>query len=122
MNRILKSNMRLINNISNIRFYCVNKVPKNTIEHLISGHQQPENGSVYDKKPFKMHLEEGKSYSWCLCGKSKNQPICDGFHKNTHYKITLRPVKFQVEKTGEEYIRFIIDICKFVLIILPFLR
>lgn len=102
MNCLLKSNFRTIKNISSIRFYCENKVPKNKIEHLVSGHQQAENGSVYDKKPFKMNLEEGKNYFWCLCGKSKTQPICDGFHKNTHYKINLRPVKFQVEKTGEE--------------------
>lgn len=32
----------------------------------------------------------GKQYSWCLCGKSKSQPICDGMHKNVHYKIKLR--------------------------------
>ena len=25
-------------------------------------------------------VEEGKSYYWCSCGKSSNQPFCDGSH------------------------------------------
>ena len=34
---------------------------------------EPPKGKIYDKKPFKMELEAGKRYSWCTCGKSKNQ-------------------------------------------------
>ena len=29
---------------------------------------------------------EGKSYYWCSCGKSSNQPFCDGSHKGTEFK------------------------------------
>lgn len=103
MNNLIKLNLRKLTQLTSVRLYCVNEVPKNAIENLVTGQHQSENGAVYEKKPFKMHLETGKSYSWCLCGKSKSQPLCDGFHKNVHYKIKLRPVKFQVEKTGETY-------------------
>lgn len=65
-------------------------VPKNPLEPFQTAHLQPENGVVYDKKPWKLTLEADKQYSWCLCGKSKNQPICDGTHKNIYLKIKLR--------------------------------
>ncbi|CAG9575320.1 unnamed protein product [Danaus chrysippus] len=48
-----------------------------------------------------MMLEAGKSYQWCLCGRSKSQPLCDGTHKDHYLKITQRPIRFQVEKTKE---------------------
>ncbi|XP_050072672.1 CDGSH iron-sulfur domain-containing protein 3, mitochondrial [Anopheles maculipalpis] len=76
------------------------KFPKNVIEHLNTAQEQQTNGVVYDKKPFRMELEEGKRYSWCLCGRSKGQPLCDGTHKLVQYKITQRPIRFQVEKSG----------------------
>ncbi|KTD24296.1 glutamate synthetase [Legionella lansingensis] len=27
--------------------------------------------------PIPYEVEEGKTYYWCGCGKSKNQPLCD---------------------------------------------
>ncbi|MEL0027806.1 MAG: CDGSH iron-sulfur domain-containing protein, partial [Perlucidibaca sp.] len=27
-----------------------------------------------------MHLEAGRSYAWCRCGRSRQQPFCDGSH------------------------------------------
>ncbi|XP_049296158.1 CDGSH iron-sulfur domain-containing protein 3, mitochondrial [Anopheles funestus] len=76
------------------------KFPKNVIENLNTAQEQQTNGVIYDKKPFRMELEEGKRYSWCLCGRSKGQPLCDGTHKLVQYKITQRPIRFQVEKSG----------------------
>lgn len=35
------------------------KIPKNVIEHLNTAQEQQTNGVVYDKKPFRMELEEG---------------------------------------------------------------
>lgn len=29
--------------------------------------------------PINLELELGKEYYWCTCGKSKNQPFCDGY-------------------------------------------
>lgn len=34
------------------------------------------------RTPFLMNLEAGK-YQWCACGKSRNQPFCDGSHKGS---------------------------------------
>lgn len=48
------------------------------------------------KRPAKVELEEGKSYYWCRCGRSKSQPFCDGSHAVTD----LKPVKFTAEKSG----------------------
>lgn len=31
-------------------------------------------------------LEEGKTYYWCTCGRSKKQPFCDGSHQGTAFK------------------------------------
>ena len=38
---------------------------------------------IAQKSPFKCDVVQGKSYFWCACGKSKNQPFCDGSHKLT---------------------------------------
>jgi CDGSH-type Zn-finger protein len=48
------------------------------------------------KFPIKIELELGKEYYWCKCGRSKNQPFCDGSHAGTG----ISPMKFTAEKTG----------------------
>ncbi|NOR61502.1 MAG: glutamate synthase [Rhodobacteraceae bacterium] len=48
------------------------------------------------KFPKKVELEAGKDYFWCRCGKSANQPFCDGSHAGTG----ISPLKFTAEKTG----------------------
>ena len=45
--------------------------------------------------PFAVDVEEGKTYYWCACGKSKSQPFCDGSHKDTNFT----PVKYVAEKS-----------------------
>ena len=47
------------------------------------------------KQPYFENLEAG-AYHWCACGRSKNQPSCDGSHKET--KRT--PIQFNVEQQG----------------------
>lgn len=78
MNTIFRTNFSIYRNISNVRYFCSSQVPKNVIENLITADQQAENGVIYDKKPFKVNLVEKKNFSWCLCGRSKSQPFCDG--------------------------------------------
>jgi len=46
--------------------------------------------------PYKVDVEEGKSYFWCACGMSSNQPFCDGTHKGSEFT----PVKYTAEKDG----------------------
>ena len=82
----------------------VKTIPKNLLEEHQTAHLQKENGTIYDKKPFKMQLEANKTYGWCLCGKSHTQPFCDGTHKNIFLKIKLRPIRFKVEKSGDYWL------------------
>ena len=45
--------------------------------------------------PISVDVERGKSYFWCACGQSKNQPLCDGSHSGTDFT----PVKYQADAT-----------------------
>jgi CDGSH-type Zn-finger protein len=38
---------------------------------------------VPQKEPYLIEVEAGKVYAWCSCGRSKNQPFCDGTHVET---------------------------------------
>ncbi len=49
--------------------------------------------------PIVADLEAGKTYYWCACGESKNQPFCDGSHKQ---KGEFSPVKIVVEEPGKK--------------------
>jgi len=37
---------------------------------------------IAQKSPYALDLKPG-SYWWCACGRSPNQPFCDGSHKDT---------------------------------------
>ncbi len=50
---------------------------------------------IAEKSPSVIELEEGKTYWWCRCGRSKNQPFCDGSHETTSFI----PLEFKPEKT-----------------------
>lgn len=54
-----------------------------------------EKGNIAAKEPAQVELEKGKNYAWCSCGKSKNQPYCDG----SHTKVNFRPKVFKAEKS-----------------------
>ena len=55
---------------------------------------------VADDKPRAVSLEPGKTYAWCACGRSANQPFCDGGHRGTPF----RPKMFSVESPEEVYL------------------
>ena len=40
---------------------------------------------VVQKAPYPIEVEEGKKYFWCACGKSQNQPFCDGAHQGSDF-------------------------------------
>jgi CDGSH iron-sulfur domain-containing protein 3 len=39
---------------------------------------------IAQKAPYAIELEPGE-YWWCSCGKSNNQPFCDGSHKGSGF-------------------------------------
>ena len=51
---------------------------------------------IAQKGPYIVELEEGREYWWCACGRSADQPFCDGSHQGTEFT----PVKLELsEKT-----------------------
>ena len=50
---------------------------------------------IAEKSPIPVEVEEGKTYFWCACGRSKNQPFCDGSHSGTG----IEPLMFTAERT-----------------------
>ena len=38
---------------------------------------------IAQKSPYAVEVEAGRQYYWCACGRSKNQPFCDGSHSVT---------------------------------------
>lgn len=54
---------------------------------------------IPQKAPFAVAVEEGKSYWWCSCGRSRKQPFCDGSHAGTEFT----PKEYKAEKSGTVY-------------------
>ena len=54
---------------------------------------------IAQRAPFAVEVEGGKSYMWCACGRSQNQPFCDGSHKGTG----LAPIRYEPEASGEVF-------------------
>lgn len=49
-------------------------------------------------KPYYYKPVPGKTYLWCSCGRSKNQPFCDGSHKGTGFE----PIKYVATEADSE--------------------
>jgi CDGSH-type Zn-finger protein len=57
------------------------------------------NPVIAQKAPYPVPVAAGKTYYWCSCGLSKNQPMCDGSHKGSGFA----PVPYKAEKDGTVY-------------------
>lgn len=55
---------------------------------------------IAQKAPYVVELEAGKTYHWCACGQSKNQPFCDGSHRGGEFV----PVAFAPKESGNQYL------------------
>ena len=49
---------------------------------------------IAQRTPYPVTVEAGRTYWWCACGRSANQPFCDGSHKGSG----IEPVKLVAEK------------------------
>ena len=49
---------------------------------------------VAQKEPYGIEVKEGTEFWWCACGKSDNQPFCDGSHKGTGFS----PVQYLAKR------------------------
>lgn len=56
--------------------------------------------TVAAAKPTPVELKAGEEYYYCTCGKSANQPFCDGSHKGTGFA----PKAFVAEEDGEAWL------------------
>lgn len=58
------------------------------------------NPIVANNKPAKVEVTEGEEYYFCACGRSANQPFCDGSHAGTEFK----PKPFTAEESGDAFL------------------
>ena len=54
---------------------------------------------ITQKAPFPIDVEAGETYFWCACGKSQNQPFCDGSHKDTEF----RPIMYEADEASKVF-------------------
>jgi CDGSH iron-sulfur domain-containing protein 3 len=54
---------------------------------------------IAGRAPLAVDVEVGKTYYWCACGKSAQQPFCDGSHKGGEFA----PRAYTADKTGKVY-------------------
>lgn len=55
---------------------------------------------IADNKPVATELRADEEYRWCACGRSGNQPFCDGSHAGSG----LTPMRFTPDSTGEAFL------------------
>ncbi|MFW6339527.1 MAG: glutamate synthase-related protein [Wenzhouxiangella sp.] len=55
---------------------------------------------IADNKPIKVALKKGEEYAFCRCGRSSDQPFCDGSHKGTG----ITPKMFTAEKDEDAWL------------------
>lgn len=57
-------------------------------------------GHIAGYEPMEVQVEAGKTYWWCRCGRSQNQPFRDNSHKRGG---KLQPVEWTAKKSGTRY-------------------
>jgi CDGSH iron-sulfur domain-containing protein 3 len=55
---------------------------------------------ISQKEPIAVDLKKGQTYAWCACGRSENQPFCDGSHLGT----TFEPLVFVADEDKKAFL------------------
>ena len=55
--------------------------------------------NIAQAAPYVVDVESGQTYFWCACGKSQNQPYCDGSHKGSDFV----PVRFEASSNEKVF-------------------
>jgi CDGSH-type Zn-finger protein len=56
-------------------------------------------GVCTQRGPYAVELSPG-DYYYCACGKSQNQPFCDGSHQGSEFA----PIKISITKAETKYL------------------
>ena len=54
---------------------------------------------IADTRPMPVELKAGQTVYWCSCGRSKDQPFCDGSHQGTDFE----PLAFTPDKDDKYF-------------------
>lgn len=54
---------------------------------------------IAQRSPYPVDVVAGSTVYFCTCGRSTNQPFCDGKHVGTAFA----PLAYTPEQTGKEY-------------------
>jgi CDGSH-type Zn-finger protein/uncharacterized Fe-S cluster protein YjdI len=73
----------------------INKCPSGALSCISEGDSARSSSKpiIAEKSPAVLELDADKKYAWCTCGKSNNQPWCDGSHSGTDFTPKIFSVK-----------------------------
>ncbi len=77
------------------QFDCLNE----PVRHGATGGERMTDRVMAGKAPIPVEVEAGKTYWWCVCGRSAKQPFCDGSHKGTAFA----PVAWTAEESKRAF-------------------
>jgi CDGSH-type Zn-finger protein len=58
-----------------------------------------EEPNIAGRGPIAVDVEAGRTYYWCSCGRSANQPFCSGAHRGSEFE----PIAYVAERSTRVY-------------------